>query len=130
MACCRRAHAGHFKGFIKQIRQKHTLHAIIKGDAQWPSTPENRDVLYFLAQSFRAHLFKELPQDEASVRAAHKELALRAKDMLKNLARISVEIAQSVMSEDEAGQRLPAWFLIEVARDLPRLAGRDARVRA
>jgi hypothetical protein len=44
--------------------------------------------------------------------------------MLRDLARISVEIAQSVMSEDESGQRLPAWFLVEVARDLPRLAGR------
>lgn len=123
------SHAGHFKGFVKQVRQKHTLHALIKGDAAWPAEPENRDVLYFLAQSFRAHLHKELPQDEASVRAAHKELALRAKDMLKDLSRISVEIAQSVMGEDESGQRLPGWFLIEVARDLPRLAGRDAKVR-
>ncbi len=123
------SHAGHFRGFIKQIRQKHTLHAIIKGDAFWPSEPDNRDVLYFLAQSFRAHLRKELPADEASLRSAHQELAIRAKDMLRDLARISVEIAQSVMSEDEAGQRLPGWFLVQVARDLPRLAGRD-KVRA
>jgi len=123
------AHAGHFKGYLKQVHQKHALHVILKGDAGWPADPANRDVLYFLAQSFRAHLRKELPQDEASVRAQHGALALRAKDMLRDLARISVEIAQSVMSEDEAGQRLPAWFLVEVARDLPRLAGRD-RVRA
>ncbi len=123
------AHAAHFKGYLKQARQKHALHAIIKGDAAWPANPEDRDVLYFLAQSFRAHLRKELPDDEASVRNAHQELAIRAKDMLRDLARISIEIAQSVMSEDEAGQRLPAWFLVEVARDLPRLAGRDAKVR-
>ena len=84
-------------------------------------------MLYFLAQSFRAHLRKELPDDESSVRSAHQELAIRAKDMLRDLARISVEIAQSVMSEDEAGQRLPAWFLVEVARDLPRLAGRQSK---
>ena len=124
------SHAAHFKAYLKQIRQKHTLHAIIKGDAFWPTGPEDRDVLYFLAQSFRAHLRKELPDDEASVRAPHQQLAIRAKDMLRDLARISVEIAQSVMSEDEAGQRLPAWFLVEVARDLPRLAGRDSKVRA
>lgn len=124
------AHAAHFKGYLKQVRQKHALHAIIKGDAAWPANPGDRDVLYFLAQSFRSHLRKELPDDEASVRSAHQELAIRAKDMLRDLARISIEIAQSVMSEDEAGQRLPAWFLVEVARDLPRLAGRDARVRA
>jgi hypothetical protein len=121
------AHAGHFKAFLKQIHQKHALHAILKGDAFWPGEPDNRDVLYFLAQSLRAHLRKELPDDDASLRSAHHELAIRAKDLLRDLARISVEIAQSVLSEDEAGRRLPAWFLIEVARDLPRLAGRDGR---
>lgn len=119
------AHAGHFKGFVKQIRQKHTLHSILKGDAQWPAEPADRDVLYFLAQSFRGLLRKELPDDEASVRSEHKQLAVRAKDRLRELARISVEIAQSVLAEDDEGNRLPAWFLVEVARDLPRLAARD-----
>ncbi len=102
------AHAGHFKAFLKQIHQKHALHAILKGDAFWPIGPENRDVLYFLAQSLRAHLRKELPDDDASLRSAHHDLAIRAKDLLRDLARISVEIAQSVLSEDEAGRRLPA----------------------
>ncbi|MGZ8966269.1 AAA family ATPase [Methylomagnum sp.] len=119
------AHAGQFKGFVKQIRQKHALHAILKGDAQWPGEPADRDVLYFLAQSFRGFLRKELPEDEASVRGEHKQLAVRAKDRLRELARISVEIAQSVLADDDEGQRLPAWFLVEVARDLPRLAARD-----
>ena len=41
-------------------------------------------------------------------------------------ARISVEMAQTVVAEDDEGQRLPAWFLVEVARDLPRLAERKA----
>ncbi|BBL76438.1 AAA family ATPase [Methylomagnum ishizawai] len=119
------AHAGQFKGFVKQTRQKHTLHAILKGEAQWPAAPCDRDVLYFLAQSFRGLLRKELPEDEASVRGEHKQLAVKAKDRLRELARISVEIAQSVLAEDDEGQRLPAWFLVEVARDLPRLAARD-----
>jgi hypothetical protein len=118
------AHAGQFKGFVKQIRQKYALHAILKGEAYWPSEPGDRDVLYFLAQSFRGFLRKELPEDEASLRSEHKELAVRAKDRLRDLARISVEIAQSVMAEDDEG-RLPAWFLVEVARDLPRLAARE-----
>ncbi|MGK9172100.1 MoxR family ATPase [Yokenella regensburgei] len=118
------SHAGSFKGFIKQVRQKHTIAAILKGDAAWPDDPADRDVLYFLAQSFRSHLYKELPENEKSLRAEHTQLAIRAKDVLKSLARISVEIAQSVMSEDENGRTLPAWFLLEVARDLPRLASR------
>jgi len=117
-------HAGNFKGFLKQVRQKHTLAKILKNEAHWPGAPNDRDVLYFLAQSFRAHLRKELPEDDASVKSEHKQLAIRAKDMLRDLARISVEIAQSVVAEDEQGRRLPSWFLVEVARDLPRLAGK------
>jgi hypothetical protein len=120
-------HAGHFKGFIKQIRQKHTLNALIKGDAHWPTEPGDRDVLYFLAQSFRNHLRKELPDDESAVRHEHKQLAVRAKDMLRDLARISIEIAQTVVAEDEQGRCLPSWFLVEVVRDLPRLSQQEKR---
>ncbi len=118
------AHAGQFKGFVKQLRQRHTLAAILKGEARWLAAPADRDILYFLAQSFRVHLRKELPADEASLGQEHHQLALRAKDRLKELARISVEIAQTVVAEDDEGHGLPAWFLVEVARDLPRLAER------
>jgi len=93
-------------------------------DAHWPAEPADRDILYFLAQSFRGQLRKELPEDEASLRQEHKQLAMRAKSLLRDLARISVEMAQTVVAEDDAGQRLPSWFLVEVARDLPRLAER------
>ncbi|KOR29360.1 ATP-binding protein [Achromatium sp. WMS2] len=121
------AHAGQFKGFLKQVHEKHTLNKIIKGLARWPDAPGDRDLLYFLAQSFRALLQKELPEQETSVRSEHKSLAIKAKDLIRDLARISVEIAQTVVAEDDAGQRLPAWFLVEVARDLPRLASRIAK---
>jgi hypothetical protein len=121
------AHAGNFKGFLKQLRHKHGLYAILKGEQHWPDAPADRDVLYFLAQSFRVHLLKELPEEESAVRSAHQAIAIRAKDMLRDLARISVEIAQSILGEDAQGRRLPAWFLVEVARDLPRLAGRSQK---
>lgn len=57
------AHAGQFKGFVKQVRQKYALNAILKGDAHWPAEPADRDLLYFLAQSFRGTLRKELPEE-------------------------------------------------------------------
>ena len=40
--------------------------------------------------------------------------------MIRDLARISLEMAQVVVSE-ENGERLPSWFMVEVVRDLPRL---------
>ncbi len=46
-------HAGQFKAFVKQIRNKYALNDIIKGDPRWPDKPEDRDILYFLAQSLR-----------------------------------------------------------------------------
>ncbi|MBV9267640.1 MAG: hypothetical protein JO061_15840 [Acidobacteriaceae bacterium] len=47
-------------------------------------------------------------------------MAHRAKALLRDLASISMEMAQMVVSE-EKGQSLPPWFMVEIVRDLPRL---------
>lgn len=118
------SHAAEFKGFVKQVRQKFAIHAILKGEARWPDDPKDRDILYFLAQSLRAHLLKELPEEESAVRNEQKQMAIQAKNRIKDLARISVEMAQTVLSEGDDKQRLPAWFLVEVTRDLPKMVSR------
>jgi hypothetical protein len=118
--CLSPHHAGQFKAYVRQTRNRYQLNAIIKGDAAWPSHPDERDILYFLAQSFRAQLMKELPEDADKRNEASARLAFRAKAMLKDLASISLEIAQLVVTE-EGGERLPAWFMVELVRDLPRL---------
>ncbi len=118
--CLASEHAGQFKAFVKQLRSKFKLKAILEGDSSWPAEPQDRDILYFLAQSFRAQLIKELPADRSGVTAGHKELAHRAKALLKELASISLEMAQMVVSE-EGGESLPSWLMVEIVRDLPRL---------
>jgi hypothetical protein len=118
--CLSSEHAGQFKAFVKQLRSKFKLKAILDGDSSWPSELQDRDILYFLAQSFRAQLIKELPSDRSGITAAHKELAHRAKALLRELASISLEMAQMVVSE-EGGESLPGWLLVEIVRDLPRL---------
>lgn len=65
--CLPPSHATQFRAFVKQVRSGHRLAAIWKGEAGWPSRPEERDVLYFLSQSFRARLVKELPAERAAV---------------------------------------------------------------
>ena len=40
---------------------------------------------------------------------------------MKDLSLISHEIAQMVVSADD-GEVLPEWFMVEIVRDLPRLA--------
>src|SRR5207253_3743417 len=72
--CLTPHHAGQFKAFVKQVRHKYALAAILKGDAGWPSRPEDRDVLYFLSQSFRAHLIKELPTERHTLGEHQREL--------------------------------------------------------
>jgi AAA domain (dynein-related subfamily) len=118
--CLSPHHAAQFRAFVKQIRGKYALAAIVKGESGWPSAPDDRDVLYFLSQSFRAQLIKELPAEQGG-QAGYRELAFRAKAMLKDLAAINLEIAQMVVAKSDDGSTLPGWFLVEIVRDLPRL---------
>jgi hypothetical protein len=119
-------HASMFKAFMKTVRHAYGLESVLRGDARWPSAPADRDLLYFLAEAFRARLVKEFPHDKAHAPAAGKQLAHR-KALLLELAELSLEIAQMVIATDGAGNSvLPAWFLVEVTRDLPRLVAARA----
>jgi hypothetical protein len=70
---------------------------------------------------------KELPADKAHAPATGKLLTHRGKALLVELAELSLEIAQMVIAADEHGNSvLPAWFLVEVTRDLPRLVAARA----
>jgi len=121
--CLSPHHATQFRAFIKQIRNRYALSAIINGDQKWPEAPEDRDTLYFLAQSFRAQLIKELPPEKKNLSGSVQNLAVRAKSMIKDLASLSLEIAQITVAS-EGDELLPDWFVIEIIRDLPRLAAK------
>jgi hypothetical protein len=113
-------HAAAFLAYLKTIRHAYDLEAVLKGDARWPADPADRDVLYFLAETFRGRLAKDLPADKRHASAGVRQFAFRAKALLVELAEISLEIAQLVIAEGD-GPALPSWFLIEAARDMPRL---------
>ncbi|MCL2538730.1 MAG: MoxR family ATPase [Oscillospiraceae bacterium] len=121
--CLSPQHAIQFRAFIKQIRNRYALSAIISGSQKWPNRPEDRDALYFLAQSFKSQLIKELPPDKNNLSGTSQDLAFRAKSLIKDLANISLEIAQMTVSTEE-DSALPDWFVVEVIRDLPRLAAK------
>jgi MoxR-like ATPase len=123
--CLTPQHATQFKAFVKQVRSRFDLASIMKGELAWPDRAEDRDVLYFLSQSFRAQLLKELPPEKPNGAGAYRELAHRAKALLKELAAINLEVAQMVVATADE-QALPSWFLVEVVRDLPRLVERKA----
>jgi hypothetical protein len=123
--CLSPSHAVQFRAFLKQIRNRYALTKIIEGEQKWSSAPEDRDALYFLAQSFRARLIKELPADKKKLSGSAANMAFRGKAMLKDLAALSLEIAQMTVASDtqgEDGDTLPDWFMVEIVRDLPRLA--------
>jgi hypothetical protein len=113
-------HAGQFRAFTKQIRGRFQLDAILRGDVGWPSDVGDRDVLYYLAQSFRARLIRELPTDKTQLSAAGQTLTHAGKRLLKELSQISMEVAQTVVQSD-SDAALPDWFMLEIMRDLPRL---------
>ncbi len=117
------AHAQSFKSFYKQRSSHYRLEAILSGNVQWPHAPEDRDLLYFLAQGLRGRLLTELPQLKEEINSEARDLAHNAKARLKSLAAISLEIAQVMVAREE-GVALPDWFMVEVVRDLPRLIER------
>lgn len=117
-------HAGQFLAFAKQLSNKNLLSDIIKGDARFPSDPGERDVLYFIAQSFRAKLLMELPKNKQQLDHTTQQLTHRAKALIKELSHINLEIAQMVVSSED-DKTLPEWFMIEIIRDLPRLIKND-----
>jgi hypothetical protein len=124
--CLSPHHAGQFKAFFKQLKTRYRLDGILDGESGWPYKPEDRDLLYFLAQSFRARMIRDLPRERAQVSESQKQFAHRAKALLKDLAQISFEIAQIVVA-GEGEDTLPDWFVVEIVRDLPRLVEkRDA----
>ena len=120
------AHVGMFLAFTKQLGNKYLLRDIIKGTAKFPSKLEERDVLYFIAQSFRALLLQELPRKKQKMSREAQNLTYRAKALIKELSSINYEIAQMVVSSD-GDEVLPDWFMLEIVRDLPRLVNSDGR---
>lgn len=116
-------HATQFLAYIRQVRSQYALDKILSGEQPWPDKPEERDVLYFLAQSLRARLVKELPPERGKLTGDSRELVLRAKDRITELADLSLEIARMAVTPED-GKELPDWFVVELFRDLPRLADR------
>ena len=122
--CLSSHHATQFRAFIKQIENRYKLTSILEGDEGWPHKAEDRDVLYFLAQSFRAQLIKELPPLRENMAPHSRDLAHRSKALIRDLANISLEIAQMTVSSNNEEGGLPEWFIVEIVRDLPRLAAK------
>ena len=118
-------HATQFVAFVRQIRNQFSIGKIMNGQQRWPDKPEDRDVLYFLGQSFRARLAKELPHNRSKLTSESKLQAMNAKNLLIDLANISLEIAQMVVGSDD-GEALPAWFIVEASRDIPALTRRKS----
>jgi len=116
--------AGQIKPFIKQIKNRYQLSAIMEGEERWPYKPEDRDILYFLSQSFRAQLIKQLPNEKEVMNEKQKKLTHKAKALIKELASISLEMAQMVVSKQGEDEGLPGWFMVDIVRDLPRLVER------
>ena len=122
-ACLTPSHAGMFLAYTKTLKNSHLLDEIIAQKAKWPDKPEERDILYFLAQSFRARLLAELPKSKQDISGNMLSFIYRAKGMIKELSVINFEISQMTVEYEEA-DALPDWFMMEVIRDLPRLVSK------
>ena len=119
-ACLTPAHGGLFLAYTKNLKNKHLLDEIIAKESRWPDAPEDRDILYFLAQSFRGRLLQELPRNKQDISSSMLSFIYRAKAMIKELSSINFELAQMTVAANDM-ESLPDWFMVEIIRDLPRL---------
>ena len=121
------SHASQFKTFVQMRREKFNVEELLRGEKSWPR-PQDGDtgLLYMLVQSVKAQLLRRLPEDAAN-RSREGELVHHAKRLLKDLAEINLELAQVLVSDDESGRKLPDWFMLEIVRDLPRLAAKASQ---
>ncbi len=114
-------HARQFSAFNRQQLRSHDLKAILQGETGWPDAPEDRDILFFMVESFRAQLISELPENSDNLAQETRAFTRSAKNLFVQLSGISLELAQLVVARGEDGGTLPDWFLVELARDQPRL---------
>lgn len=121
--CLTPAHATQFVAYVRQVRNEYSVAKILSGDQRWPDKPEERDVLYFLVQSFRSQLVKELPKNRGNLSGDARKLADRAKELFVELAIISPELVQLAVAAEE-DQSLPAWFVVDCSRDIPGIVRR------
>ena len=94
------AHATAFCGYVKIVRS--ALRDRRRSSRARPAgrtALEDRDLLYYLAESFRGRLVKELPVGKEHISATARQTAYRAKSLLVQLAEISVEVAQTVIAD-------------------------------
>ena len=93
--------------------------------------PVSRDVLYFLAQSFRAHTDQGVARRRKPVSVRPLQFFPSGESLVKGFGQsIGLEIAQLVVARDEDGTALPGWFLSEVVRICPDWwSGRVSRKR-
>jgi hypothetical protein len=120
--CLSPIHATQFRAYIKQVRHRHSLDAILAGDQGWPRDAKDADLLYFLAMSLRSRLAKELSERKEDASNEAKHLAHRAKALLVELADINTEVAQLVVAAGD--DHLPDWFLLDAITTIPRLAAK------
>ena len=116
------AHATAFAVMAKIDDHRHVLARILKGEQGWPMEPGRADQLYFLAGALRSQLVKELPPSPAELSPSAQQLRHRATGLIVELAELNEELARTLLAADENGRELPAWYVLELATQLPRLA--------
>jgi hypothetical protein len=117
------SHAAQFKTFTQLRREKFNVEDLLKGLKTWPRpTDGDTSLLYSTVQAVKSQILRRLPPDAAN-RSREGELIHHAKRLIKELAEINLELAQVLIADDDvSGRKLPDWFMLEIVRDLPRLA--------
>jgi len=123
LGCLTPSHAISFRAFLKMRAQGDLVERLFRKEIPWPEAPEERDLLYFLAQGLRAKWIKELPYEEPEDRSG-REYVGRSLQLLKSLAYLSAEMAEVVLTGEPGAAKLRGWFALKIRAELPRQGSR------
>jgi hypothetical protein len=114
--CLSPNHRTVFEGFCKLKSERYIIHDIIEGKRKWPQTADKKDLLLYLANSFRQILQKELPKNQNEIQGKRAKFVNNIKEAMESLVAIDKEFSSLLIDKDEKGQLLPQWFLMEIAK--------------
>jgi hypothetical protein len=116
-ACLSAPHAGQFVAYVKQRLSAYRPEALLSGAQPLPL--HDKDLMYFITMSIRAHLLENLPRERRKLTSAERELVTQAQSLVRTLTPYDGELVQLLLGQADPDTALPAWFVADLTTVIP-----------
>jgi hypothetical protein len=116
-ACLSVAHACQFVAYVKQQLSTYRPEAILSGVQELPT--HDRDLMYFVVMSLRAHLLESLPRERKRLTRSQQVLVKQAQNVVRALTAYDGELVQLMLGQSAPDTALPGWFVADLTAVIP-----------